>query len=165
MTSFRIRPRFKHISKETKQELEERIKNALEKEGVKCIGEQLPGYINLKIPIKQRHFWSPQLNITIEENEDGSIIRGLYGPNPTVWAVFFFGYVTVGILVLFLGMWGLTRYSLGIESNILWSVPVLLTIGLGLYITAQLGQKLGAEQMYDLHHFYEETINGDIRIT
>lgn len=166
MTSFRIRPRFKHLCQEPSKDLETRIKAELDKEGAICVGDCLPGHINLKIPFAQRHFWSPQLNITIEEVEgEGTVIRGLYGPNPTVWAIFFFGYVATGVLIFFLGMWGLTRYSLGMPAGILWAVPVLVAVGIILYLIAQFGQKLGAEQMFTLHHFYEELVHDKISIT
>lgn len=146
------------------QEIEKTLNNALSEKEAICVGECLPGHVNLKIPVKDRHFWSPQLNLSLDSTGEGTIIRGLYGPNPTVWAVFFFGYVTIGVAIFFIAMWGLTRYSLGLSSWILWLIPVLLGLAGGLYIIAQLGQKLGAEQMFALHHFYEELIHDKVSI-
>lgn len=165
MTSFRIRPRFKHLSPIPKNEIERMINQALSEKDAICVGESLPGHVNLKIPLKDRHFWSPQLTITLDENEEGTIIRGLYGPNPTVWAIFFFGYVTIGVAIFFLAMLGFTRMSLGLSYGALWIIPGLLALGVILYFSAQMGQKLGAEQMFSLHHFYEELIHDKISIT
>ena len=161
MSSFKIRPRFKHFYKGTKQGLEEKILKSLDGRD-QFIHNHLPGHIYIKIHPKHQHFWSPQLHLTFEqsEDEDNVIVRGLYGPNPTVWAIFFFGYIVLGILSLFLGMWGLTRWSLGLNSTILWAIPVFAVIALILYISAQAGQKMGAQQMFDIHHFYEE-LSGD----
>ena len=100
------------------------------------------------------------MSLSFESVEDGgTIIRGHYGPNPTIWAFFFYGYAALGVIALFAGMLGLSKYMLGQESWILWTLPVMGGIALGLYLVAQFGQKIGAEQMYQLHHFFEETIH------
>ncbi len=142
-----------------KETLEKKIIDGL-KASKSLIYVYLPGHLYIKIHPNEQHFWSPQLNLTFEQEDDQVIVRGLYGPNPTIWAIFFFGYVILGILTLFIGMWGLTRYSLGMDHTILWTIPIFAVIALILYISAQAGQKLGAQQMYDIHHFYEE-LTGD----
>ena len=154
MSSFKIRPRFKHFFRGKKEELEKVIVTSLN-EREEFVHNYLPGHIYIKIHPKQQHFWSPQLHLSFEQEAEKVIVRGLYGPNPTVWAIFFFGYVALGILSLFLGMWGLTRWSLGMDHTILWSIPIFALVALILYISAQAGQKLGAQQMFDIHHFYE----------
>ncbi|MEP5071509.1 MAG: GTP-binding protein [Crocinitomicaceae bacterium] len=128
------------------------------------IHSYLPGHIYVKIHPLRQHFWSPQLHLSLEQDADKVIIRGLYGPNPTVWAIFFFSYVALGILSLFLGMWGLTRWSLGMDHAILWAIPVFAVIAVILYLSAQAGQKLGAQQMFDIHHFYEAIAEDRIEI-
>lgn len=158
MSSFRIRPRFKQSTELSQQIIESKIEKALEDEQADCVAVMLPGHVYLKIPLVERHFWSPQLHVTFEETKDATIIRGLYGPNPTVWAIFFFGYVTLGFIFFFVGMWGLSRWSLGLSADILWVLPVTAMLALVLYIIAQTGQKIGAEQMFRLHLFYEKTL-------
>ncbi|MEM0940139.1 MAG: hypothetical protein AAGI25_10170 [Bacteroidota bacterium] len=164
MSSFKIRPRFKHFFHGKKERLEKKILEGLDKsDGL--IYNYLPGHVYIKIHPKNQHFWSPQLHLSFEEEkEDQVIVRGLYGPNPTVWAIFFFGYVALGILILFLGMWGLTRYSLGMDHTILWFIPVLILMAMVLYFFAQTGQKLGAQQMFEIHHFYEELTDNRINV-
>jgi len=164
MSSFRTRPRFKHLVKEEQANLEHRILDALKVDCPPCETDYRPGYLNLKIPRDQQHFWSPQLALTFETTEEGTIVRGLYGPNPTVWAIFFFGYIAVGILSSVAGMWGLARWNLGMSHEILWVLPFLGAIGLALYIIGQLGQKIGAEQMFTLHHFYEDVVHDKISV-
>ncbi len=156
MSSFKIRPRFKQIITGNKEELEQRLLDGIKKEEAQFATSHLPGHLYIRIHPNKQHFWSPQLHLSFEQDADKVIIRGLYGPNPTVWAIFFFGYVALGILTLFIGMWGLTRYSLGLDSSILWAVPVFAAIALVLYISAQAGQKLGAQQLFHIHHLYEE---------
>ena len=159
MSSFKIRPRFKHLIVGSKEALEQKLKDGIKQKEKGFLCTHLPGHIYIKIHPEQQHFWSPQLHLSFEQDGDNVIIRGLYGPNPTVWAIFFFGYVAIGILSLFIGMWGLTRWSLGMDSSILWSIPVFGLIALVLYISAQAGQKLGAQQLFDIHHLYEGLID------
>lgn len=163
MSSFRIRPRFKHTIKREKQELEEKISSAFKSES-SVVVDHLPGHIYIKIHPSEQHLWSPQLHLSFEQEEEMVNVRGLYGPNPTLWAFFFFGYIAIGIGTLFVGMWGLVRWSLGINSMILWVVPGLWLVGVLLYFASQGGQKMGAQQMYDIHHIFEEAIEGKIKI-
>lgn len=163
MSSFRIRPRFKHLVNETKESLEKRICEAL-KGGQQFQCNYLPNHLYIKINPEERHIWSPHLHLSFEQDDHNVIVRGLYGPNPTVWAFFFFGYVALGILSLFVGMWGFSLYSLGKDASILWIIPVFAAIALILYIIGQTGQKLGAQQMFDIHHFYEGLVQDKIVI-
>jgi len=164
MSSYRIRPRFRQISHMSKQEVEETLKEKLADASSSCTANLSPGFITLKIPPEERHYWSPQLTLTLEEHEGGTLIRGLYGPNPTVWSMFMFGYAALGSITFFVAIIGFSNYSLGVDSSILWFLPLLIGIGIGLYIIAQLGQKTGAQQMFTLHHFYEDTLGEKVRI-
>jgi hypothetical protein len=164
MSSFRIRPRFKHRIAGQSELLEKELANNLsDKSSFSLL--HLPGHIYLKIRPEDQHLWSPQLHITFEQENDEVIIRGLYGPNPTLWAIFFFGYISLGILSLFVGMWGLSRWSLGMSSGMLWAVPVFALLALFLYLAAQAGQKLGAQQMFDIHHAFEELIKNKVTVS
>ncbi|NQZ77131.1 MAG: hypothetical protein HRT61_13685 [Ekhidna sp.] len=164
MSSFKIRPRFKQELRGTKEHIEQKIIDGMKKKEEMFLVHHVPGHLYIKINTKNQHFWSPQLHLTLEQESDHVIIRGLYGPNPTVWAIFFFGYVALGILSLFLGMWGLTKWSLGLDASVLWSLPVFACIALILYLSAQAGQKLGAQQLFDIHHLYEKIMDDHIQV-
>jgi len=132
-----------------------------------CSGEILKDFIVLNIRPDEQHFWSPQLSLSFEPDEEDkifTIIRGLYGPNPTVWAFFTYGYAALAIIGTFLGMYGFSQYSLGQDAVILWAVPILALAAFTLYMVAQFGQKIGAEQMFTLHHFFEGSIGHRIHI-
>ncbi len=154
MSSFRIRPRFKHFIKTEKDELERTIREALTHEK-QFVFYHLPDHICIKIHPSERHVWSPQLDLSFEQEGETVIVRGLYGPNPTLWALFFFGYVIIGLMSLFLGIWGLSVWMIGGSPSILWAIPGLALAALILYLFSQTGQKLGAQQLFDIHHFYE----------
>ena len=154
MSSFRIRPRFKHFIHTNKDELEHSIRTALGNEKL-FVFTHVPGHICIKIHTSERHVWSPQLDLSFEQEGETVIVRGLYGPNPTLWVVFFFGYAIIGLASLFLSIWGFSVWTLGGDTYFLWALPVLGVAAIILYLVSQTGQKLGAQQMFDIHHFYE----------
>ena len=164
MTSFRIRPRFRQHLKADFKEIQDRIKNFLEDHNNPYSAIYLPNQITLKITPEERHFWSPQLNITLEEKDDSTLIRGLYGPNPSIWAMFFFAYSALGIIILFAGMVVLSQLSLGMEAPLWWVIPFCIVLLIIIYLIAQAGQKIGAQEMFDLHHFYEETLGEKVHV-
>lgn len=166
MSSLHIRPRFKETYNLRPEEVEEAVRKHLQEMQCGCVAKVLPGFITLRIRPQDQHFWSPQLSLSFELDEDGerTVIRGLYGPNPTVWAFFTYGYAAIAIVATFLGMYGFSKYSLKQDATILWALPVLAVAAIVLYIVAQFGQKIGAEQMFTLHHFFEESIGHRIHV-
>jgi hypothetical protein len=164
MSSFRIRPRFRQIRSEKPEYIEKVINEKLKNHKTEFSVTALPGHLILKIHPSNRHFWSPQLQLSFEEHGEGTIIRGLYGPNPTVWAVFFFSYASLGLIAIIVGMWVLSQYMLKMETTLWWILPVCAALAAILYFIAQTGQKIGASQMFDLHHFYENSFNEKVPI-
>lgn len=158
MTSFRTRPRFRKVLAMPPAEFEAHLKEDLTKHTGSCVGKFRPGHVRLIIQPAEQHYWSPQLSLSYEAHENGTLIRGLYGPNPSVWALFFYGYSALGITNLFASMWGFALYSMDKDPWPLWvALGTLVGIAI-LYMVAQTGQKLGAEQTFTLHHFFENSV-------
>lgn len=153
-----IRPRFKFKSPQSVDEIAHRIKSALAAGHSLCEGRIIHGHATIYIPENERHYWSPQLNLSIEAVDGGSIIRGLYGPRPEVWTMFVLFYTIIGIAILLVLVFGLSYMSLGQPHTILWWVPVLSTIFLSLYLVSYFGQRLGKQQLITLHNFVENSL-------
>ncbi|AWV98001.1 hypothetical protein [Arcticibacterium luteifluviistationis] len=164
MTSIRSRPRFKQKNPGSVEEIKNQISSKLKDNTQGIKGGVFSEHFHLEIIKKEQHFWSPHLNVTLEKTDEGTILRGKYGPNPTIWAIFTFSYSSLGIAFLFTAMAGLVKLSLHQESQILWVLPILSLLILGLYIASQTGQKLGVEQTFRIHHFLEETLETRIEI-
>ncbi|MCB0470576.1 MAG: GTP-binding protein, partial [Flavobacteriaceae bacterium] len=50
---------------------------------------RVDNHVFIRLPKQDQHFWSPQLHLEILDNQgNGSILKGLFGPNPTVWTMF-----------------------------------------------------------------------------
>ncbi len=165
MSSFRIKPRFKYKTDLSIEELSELIKKGLEDEERVCEYQFIPGSLRIRIPESDRHFWSPELTLSLDKESDSSVIIGRYGPSSGTWTLIVAGYAALGLLMFFIGIYGSARMSLGLSSSILWALPVLALCIIALYITAQFGQKLGAEQMYQLHFFFQSVIGKKIKIS
>lgn len=154
----RIRPRIRAESTFTPDHIYEVISENLEKSNPKIEGTVLPGFATISPSKADQHYWSPQLTMTIERTENGSLIRGLYGPKPHVWTMFVFFYSIIGFTTLIVSMIGLSFWSLDKDASILWFVPALILLFFSLYLVAYLGQKFGQKQMIYLHHFMERCL-------
>lgn len=165
MSSFRIRPRFIQIVEIDPEAAREQIVRRIESETSRCEVRSFPGYVTLLIPEKDQHFWSPQLSLSLEATAEGrTVIHGIYGPNANVWTLFLYGYLLVGSLGLFAGIFGCAQWIVGQTAWGLIVLGALVTIAIGLYFLAQFGQKLGARQTYLLHLTYEAAIGKAVEI-
>ncbi len=164
MTSFRIRPKFQiHLEKDSSTVLDD-LRKGLEAEGNPFDTVEWPGHLVLKIKKEKQHYWSPQLNLQFIEADKGTDVSGRYEPHHNVWTLFILCYLSLTIMALFIGIIGFSRLSLGMSASMLWGLPVLAGVAILLYFVSQLGQKLGAEETFDLHHFVERHTGKNIDI-
>src|SRR5690606_11188217 len=85
-----LRPRFKFEKNQTNEELLSLFDKA-KKEQSNFIVSRMDNHVFIRLPKHKQHFWSPQLHLEIDEiDSKKSTIRGLFGPNPTVWTMFMF---------------------------------------------------------------------------
>ena len=164
MTSFRIRPKFSVVVDRPVDDVVAGIKEGLEKDGHPFALVEIPEHLILKIKNEDQHYWSPQLNLRFETQGEHTLVKGRYEPHHNVWTLFVLCYLALGVIALFLGIIGFSRLSLGLESPVLWGLPIVILFAFGLYFVSQLGQKLGAEETFDLHHFTEKHLGKSIRI-
>ena len=156
--NFEIRPRFKKTISLSEEEIVERFQKALKQPNAPVTGTVVDHHIFLKIPAHQQHYWSPQLDLEIEETEEGSLIRGLFGPKPSVWFMFVFFYILLGFISMVVAIMGFSQLNLGLSAKILWLLPISLVLFLFIFFTAKTGQKLGKDEMFLLYDFYENTL-------
>jgi hypothetical protein len=166
MSSFRIRPVFSQIVELDPDEVRQRIVQAVERdEDGRFEVKNFPNFVCLRIREADRHFWSPRLNLSIEESDDGHTrIEGTYGPNANVWGLFLYGYLLIGSLGAFAGVFGFAQWMIGMRPWGLWILGGLVFLAATLYVTAQFGQKLGARQMFQIHQAYESAIGTLVEI-
>jgi hypothetical protein len=155
-----LRPRFKFSVNHDNNDLLALFEST-KKTQSEFIVSIIDDHVFIKIPKQKQHFWSPQLHLEINKNEDNisSTIYGLFGPNPTVWTMFmFFHFVVIGLFLGF-GIWAYTNWSLGNDYTIQLFVTLLMVlIWFALYFGGRLGKKSGMAQMHLLHHFMRDTL-------
>ena len=153
-----IRPRFRLTSNLSIEEIGNKIKEALGRSQAECIGQVIHGHATIKMPVKDQHYWSPQLNMTLEKTSEGTRIRGLYGPRPEVWTMFVLFYTIIGLATLAVLVFGMSYMMLGQSFWVIWLVPVFLIIFLTLFLVANRGKSMGKDQIHVIHHFVEEAV-------
>ena len=107
----------------------------------------------LKIPLDRRHFWSPELSLTIEpvdEAPDRTRVRGRFAPHPHIWTGFVFTYGTLFLIGLAGLVYALAQLALGRDPVALLVPLASLALSAFVYGAAFIGQGLGSEEIYQL---------------
>jgi hypothetical protein len=121
-------------------------------------GRLVNNHIYLQLPESEQHYWSPELHVTVLEEENGTTVKGIAGPNGKVWATFMVFYGLAIMLFIFGGSLGLSEWYLGMRSNWIWSIPVSVVLYGLILIAAQYGQRLGAGQLIQLREYLDDAI-------
>ncbi|MCR9285751.1 MAG: dolichyl-diphosphooligosaccharide--protein glycosyltransferase subunit STT3 [Bacteroidetes bacterium] len=159
MANFEIRPRFKRSTNLTEPEITELLQKALdENKSSSVIGYISDHHIFLKIPEKNRHYWSPELHLEVEEKKEKTLIRALFGPRPSVWFMYIFFYCLLGFISMVILIMGFSQLNLGLSARILWVMPIIIILFLLAFSTAKAGQKLGHDEMHLLYDFVEDAL-------
>lgn len=156
--SSELRPRIKIISKLGKEEIVTRIKSKIDNPDTTCTGWAKEGYALICAPENDKHIWTPQLNLQIDDIEEGTEVRGVIGPSASVWTAFAFAFSILGFIAFVSLFWGLSRLSLDYSADILWVVPISLFLILGVYMLARIGQQMSRNQVKELKNFIETTL-------
>ena len=150
-----LRPRVKIVLKEGSQELIAKFKKALGAEHCNFHGKVVGTHIVIDVPIKEAHFWSPQLHIEIDEiDKNNTHLKGLFGPKPQVWTLFMFFHFALAVAFIGFSIMAYVKMILN-ESYIgpliiCISIPVVWVI---LYLLGDVGKRKGKDQMQDLNDF------------
>lgn len=165
MSSFRLRPRFSHVIDLDVDAARDLIVAHARTQADRCDVKSFPGYVSLHVIEKDTHYWSPWLSLSLEPEGAGKTrVEGTYGPSTNVWSAFLYGYLLVGSAGLFSGLLGACQAWLGMQPWGLWIATLMLLIAVGMHLSAQLGQKIGAQQTFLLHQIYETAVRQSIPI-
>lgn len=158
-----LRPRFR-LSLRTELEQLEHAFDGLKDPSFDI--KRLDEHIFIKFKKPETTFWTPQLHLELSSFEKGvSNIRGVFGPNPTLWTFFMFLHFGVGTLFIILGIFAYSNHSLG-KNITIWLVGMffLVVIWFALYAFGRLGKSKGKGQMEQLKQFIRDAIGPFERI-
>jgi hypothetical protein len=154
----RIRPRYRRVSRLAPEEVIAQILEGLKaKNGV--AGSTLHNHAYLRIPEEEQHYWSPEFHVTVEELEEGSLVRGVVGPKPKVWTMFMFFYSAVVVLFFLGASMGVSQWMLKMDAPWLWSIPATVFLWFLILAAAKFGQYKGQSQMNRLWQFVDDALD------
>jgi len=124
-------------------------------------GRVAGNHLMLVIPVRDRHFWSPWLNLEVLGSEgDGqaSLVKGRFSPNPSVWTGFMMVYSSLAVLAFLAAMFGVSQLILHNPPWAFQIILVLVAIAGVMYWSSLIGQKIAQEQMQLLYRVTLETL-------
>ena len=158
-----IRPRFKIRCECDPQFLKAKFKEQIEMRRGELKAQMIDDHIILDIVDDDQHYWSPQMNFRIEEDEFNpgtTILAGLIGPRPRVWTLFVFIYAALGIVGFFVSSHGVSQWMLGKYAPTIWAFPIAIVLMLTAYLVGREGESMGADQIEYLKDFVRQSLKG-----
>lgn len=155
-----LRPRFKIDIAESQKKLLTKFKDDLNDDTCKYYSRIVDSHIIIDVPKEEDHFWSPQLNIEIEQiNNQKSVVKGLFGPKPQVWTLFMF--IHFAVAVTFIGFTIMTYVKWTIKQDYRFSLIMVIALPIFwfiLYFFGRIGKRKGHKQMDELYTFMMKTL-------
>ena len=148
-----LKPRFKLKYDTSVESILDEFRTNLALKDCKYKSQIVDHHIVIDVPVVEEHFWSPQLHVEVEKEDNLTIVKGILGPKPKIWTFFMFLHFMVAIaffvfFVIFYSKWSLDQdYYFSMTLCVL--MPVLWVV---LYFIGQLGKKFGYDQMVGLHN-------------
>jgi len=155
-----LRPRFKMEFNENVQNLLSKFKDAIKDKDCRYCCKVVGNHVVIDVSVKENHFWSPQLNIEIEEvDEHRSIVKGLFGPKPQVWTLFMFFHFAVAVAFIGFSIMTYVKWMLKEDYSFALLMVILLPVlWILMYFLGRIGKKTGHQQMNELHEFMMNTL-------
>lgn len=157
--SVQIRPTFQQVLPCPPAKVIRFLKREVIQENAPCTGNFYDHHAILNVPEADQHFWSPQLSLDFESHQDGTLVRGLFAPRPSVWTMYVAAYAILGFSGVIALLFGTSQMSLGMDASALWLIPFLIVLAAMVYGTAWIGQRLSRSQMLDLRAFIDEVLD------
>jgi magnesium-transporting ATPase (P-type) len=160
LDKIRSRPRFKLYTTLSKEKIVKDIQKSL-----RAMPKDFTGNINsevatIQVKTDENPFWKPNLSLRIENEDDKTVIRGIFGPNTSIWTFFMFLYFVFSILwMTFFTMFFVEKQ---INSNDFpWALSAsffMLACIAATYFASRFGQKKAKSEMDKLRDFAEKVL-------
>lgn len=156
-----LKPRFKLHYKEEKEIVLKKFEDAFTEKANNLRGKVVGDHVVIDVSQKEEHFWSPQLQLELENLEDQSLlIKGLFGPKPQLWTLFMF--IHFGVALAFAIFVTMLYTDLSLKKD--HTLSLILTIAMPIvwvlfYLFGRWGKKKGHRQMVELDDFMNKILN------
>lgn len=156
-----LRPSF---SKDVSKSMEEILENA-----AKIKAEVKEDYrvkisdhhIFFFITLAKRKYYSPHLHIELTENEDKTTnVKGLYGPDQTVWTFFMFLHFIIAGIFLIFSMIAYSHWRLKQSTTLDFIIMGLMVVfWFALYFQARINREKCQPQMRELNKLMNSVLD------
>lgn len=143
-----MRPRFELQLPVGRERWLDALRSVLQDDAGSVRGQVFRKHAVIEMRDGVRTFWSPYLNLEIEDEPDGAAIVGRFSPHPNVWTMFMGIYILLAFVALGGLSYGIVQYTLGQSPWALVVAPAAVALFGFVYGATLIGQGLGAEQMY-----------------
>jgi hypothetical protein len=157
--SLQIRPTFEQVLPCAPAKVIRYLKREVIQQDAPCTGNFYDRHAILNVPEEEQHFWSPQLSLDFEGHRDGTLVRGLFAPRPSVWTMYVAAYAMLGFSGIIGLLFGTSQMSLGMNASALWVVPFVGVLAAMVYGTAWIGQRLSRSQMLQMRDFINKALS------
>ncbi len=156
----RLRPRFEYVAPIALDEASRRLRAVVGSSDLPCRVDVFRGHAVFHVNAVDEHLWSPFLSVDVNWHPNGTVVRGIYGPKPSIWSLFVAAYAICIFLALFAAAFGFSQWMLDQTPSALVVVGssvlcIAVTYGLALY-----GQRKGDAQMSLLRATLEDVLSG-----
>lgn len=118
--------------------------------------------VEFSVRERDRHFWSPFLNLVIESTSDETVLYGKYGPNVNVWSMFLAAYAALFIGAAVGFFLGTSQMQLDQPLTGFW-LTLGCTVGaVVVYVVGRIGRSLAHPQMMMFHGCVERVFGEHI---
>jgi len=159
-SEYRIKLRKQYNLVEEPDLLFEKFSRSLGPNSNPVIGRIVKPNIFLQIDETVRHYWSPEMTITMEKEDDKTRIHEVIGPNSSVFTLTMFMIFFAGTLFLFTLMFLFSQLTLNMDTSFTWviiGVCFLLFLIISLFMF--IGRIKAKPQTELLRQFVEEVLN------
>jgi len=96
-----VKLRKQYDREETPEVLLSKFRSRFESQSNRVMGNIFGDHVFLKILTEQRHYWSPEMDITFEKEEKGTYVREVIGPNSNIYTLTMSLLFFTGVLLFF----------------------------------------------------------------
>ncbi len=156
----RSRPRFKMFTHLNPEEYAENLKIYLKDHQEEFFGNVNREIATISVKTSIDEYWKPQLSLRTEKDEDGqTVIRGIFGPSPSLWTFFMFLYFLWSIAwMVFITLWFVGKQIKTDEYT--WCLAAsfgCLLLLIATYAASRYGQYKAKKEMAQLRRFAMES--------
>ena len=148
-----LRPRFKYKVHNSADKSLQTLRSHFDESEYKFRGEFVGEHIIISVNKNDEHYWSPTVSLRILQHNEGSVIKGLFGPKPEVWTLFAMLRLAMLTASIFLTIMGLVQLTLEKIPWALYGLLPILLLAIVVWIAGRIGKQAGQAQMDLLKHY------------